>query len=302
MVYRSIGIAVALAIVAAPVRSARACSLTCIQTLVRPTVTVPANAPAVAVYVFQSEFHLDLPELYTKLLLRDAKGNVVPVTYAALTSSNYQLPVLLRPDAPLTEGAMYFVDYAVDCDGTSALAPFSTRAAEPLPTSAGSASASPSSRQMVAIASDAASCRTPVEVAATTLTFTPAPELERFLPLARFTTTIDGETWAGSRFGETESPVGPFARSPLLIHSTCGKTKGDYEGTDQGLASGHHTGELTVEVAGMTPLPAIPFAFDLECPKSGCNVTGGAGADGALVTLVVALFALAQRRGRRGGA
>lgn len=304
MVYRSIGrIAAVVALVAlatAPTRQAAACSLTCIQTLVRPTTTVPANAPAIAVYVFQSEFHLQLDELYTMLLLRDAKGNVVPVTYEALTTSNYQLPVLLRPDTPLAPNAMYYVDYAVDCDGTSALSPFTTRAAEEHPTSAGTLSVGPSSRQTLAIASSAASCRTPVEVSAATLTFTPSPELERFLPLARFTTTIDGETWANSRFGETESPVGPFARSPMALHSTCGKSKGDYDGTDQGLTAGHHTGALTVEIAGMTPLPALPFEVEIDCPKSGCAVVRGDWRADGVAWLVVlgALWMRARRRGQ----
>lgn len=290
-------VAAVVAVGAATTRVAVACSFACIKTQVRPsTMTVPANAPAIVVYVFQKEFHLKLDQVFAALLLRDERGNVVPVTYEAQESVNYQLPVLLRPTAPLAEGGKYYVDYALDCDGTSALAPVMTRSNAPLPTTAGTVSVGASVREERNIGSSAASCTSPVEITSATLTFTPSSDVSLFMPLTRIATTVDGQPWAGSRYGETASAYGPFQKTPLVFHSTCGQTKGAYDGTDPGLAAGHHTGELTVEVAGMDPLPGLPFEFDLECPKSGCDVADGGSSTAALGFVALALLVVRRRR------
>lgn len=282
------GLIVLLALVRA--ERAEACSPGCSVIELRPLASVPANTPALAFYSGRPYENGEL------ISLEDGSGQRVD---AALIDepTNTGGPsdlVFVVPKTPLQPNQTYRATFDAPCLSRTQRHEqiITTTAPAPLPTEAGSVRAGKSHVDRIEV-SAGGPCSQVESMAAVDLLFTPSPALVPFLPIARFTTIIEGQAWpwAVTRFGDTRAGY----RDPLQILSRC-SADANTQASDEGLPVGHYTGKLIVEVAGMEPLPAIPFAIDLECPKSGCDATGASNplAGPWMLLLVVVGLALRQ--------
>ena len=270
---------------------------------------VPANLPAIGV-----AFPPGTPGVWIEL--RDANGALVE----GVVETEQESLLRFYPAAPLHPDTDYALVYPEPCGqggsdaGEVVSVSFHAGPAVDLPTSLGTARVSQYRFADLEGDLDNTTCRA-VEVRGVIaqLELEMTPELEAYLPVARFVTTLDGKPWSGSSYGgffSAGSSYGPTSREVGWIFAECDGT------VHHGTTLGKHTVTVTASIEGAPDVElAASTSVELTCEASagdeiagdasvggesgGCTIGGSAGRTWAL--LVVAIVALASRRIRRSG-
>lgn len=214
---------------------------------------------------------------------------------------------LVRPQAPLTPGEFYRIEYPEPCtgefgtpgpDGGAVLASsFVAESPSSLPASVGALSVQESAEGKLGILTVCGRCERDVDVAFAKLSLTPTPELVPYLPVTRFILYVDGEYWAEAPYGsftldggfdprgwrvvETSGPTASQrlvenwitdSRRVDLVYARCHRHTDSTE--DDGVMPGAHTAQLVAEIAGTSvQLVSIAIAVDLQCFAAGTSVS-----------------------------
>jgi hypothetical protein len=228
---------------------------------------MPSNSPALAVDTFavQSES--------LQLFSVDAG---VPATVFDPTSG------LLRLEGPLVEGAQYKLQRTnscadVDAGATAATSFFTVGPAKPLPTTTGTATVeygmalidgrySHERHSMpVGLPGDVFAIVAHIHIV-------PSADLIPFLPVAAFSTLVDGKLWGSSFYGhgvstyEAQSDIVTYYDFVTVYASCTHFAAGGLCGLP-GVTLGSHTVDILAKVAGAADPAAIHLSIDLECPK-----------------------------------
>ena len=289
-----------------------------------PGVTVPANAPALVQYTAYNPSWGSKPPPRARLLGPD--GAEIPLaSRAEMAASPLQALVperLLTPGTPLQPGAHTLVYGGCQADQETRNV-FTVGPAAPLPTRIGAIRLQAQPVEALE-ANWVSGCGWTAQASSVQIVLEPSPELQAFLPLARFTLTVDGTVWETSAYGSdrVSNPTDPAAVSLLRPYTFCDPRFG--AGADGGRAGGgstasgsippgRHRAELSVHIAGADQDPP-PLAFELvttcgDVPDGRQAANGGAGgcavsqlsAPGqpAWLALLV-LCTIGLRRGRTG--
>jgi hypothetical protein len=245
--------------------AARACSFPpCAFSYAAPAdnSVIPANSPGL-VYVPGFRPRVGL------FTLEDSKA--VPFEYVA--EDPQRSIYVLRPKAPLSPGWYRLVDFS-DC---MPLQPgpqhffdqsFYVSESVDLPTSIGSIEAQPP--VVMQVGSICLSTLQPASVALLKLLL--SREANAFLPVARFTLTIDDEPWHTTKYGAGPDELRPRGQSERLYDrivtapfAPCRQFAGD-----RALRPGKHRGKLGMHIAGAAADPP-PLEFDFQL--DGCPAT-----------------------------
>ncbi|RKH18536.1 hypothetical protein D7V77_34060 [Corallococcus sp. CA041A] len=286
---------------------------------------VPANVPGLVV----------VPPLLentnvSTLRLLQSDGTPVPFT---LANGGRRTHVVV-PKAPLVPGTQYRIEAKGLCqyqETQTQSATFTAGPELPLPTTLGTLSVDTPSRGAFPVFGDS-NCGSPQEGDATTLRFTPSPELVPFLPWVHWAVEVDGQPWSfANHHGLTstgednpDSHKYEYNRQLLFLYTVCTTYNPPPPGL--GLTPGSHRATLrgTLEHADIT-LPPLSVDFELRCAtpcmsggcsdggtdvvedpedeepiknpsKSGCTQAGGG------LTVLGLLATLRLWRGRKAGA
>ncbi|MHA7633721.1 hypothetical protein [Corallococcus sp. M7] len=239
--------------------------------------TVPSNVPGLVVVPPLLE-NTDVSTL--KLLQSD--GTPVPFT---LADGDRRTHVLV-PKAPLVPGTQYRIEAKGLCqyrDTQTQSATFTADPELPLPTTLGTLSVDTPSQGVFPVFGDS-NCGSPQEGEATTLRFTPSPELVPFLPWVHWAVEVDGQPWSfANHHGLTstgednpDSHKYEYRRQLLSLYTVCKEY--NPPPPNMGLTPGRHQATLkgTLEHADVT-LPPLSVDFELRCPTA---CMGGGCADG----------------------
>jgi hypothetical protein len=272
---------VASAFTALAGRAAHACSPpSCEPVVVAPADQshVPANLPGFPV-LDETSLRSDAGVTETAIELFGPDGKAIALERRPTAGGG-----LFVPRAPLTPG-QHELRFVQTCDLTVGPRPspnvvrkITVTPEAPLPTTAGTATASTSLVADYAVPTGSGSCYDLRTVALATVKLTPSPELAPYLSLARFSVKFDGRTWGTSVWGGGERvPPNPYVtpkNRALEIYTVCENGK-----RVAGQEEGEYKGELTVELPGVPALPPVPFSFRLDCnatAKTPANGDGGA--------------------------
>ncbi|QAT87934.1 hypothetical protein EJ065_6405 [Corallococcus coralloides] len=242
--------------------------------------TVPSNVPGLVVVPPLLE-NTDVSTL--RLLQSD--GTPVPFTLA----NGERRTHVLVPKAPLVPGTQYRIEAKGLCqyrDTQTQSATFTAGPELPLPTTLGTLSVDTPSQGVFPVFGDS-NCGSPQEGEATTLRFTPSPELVPFLPWVHWAVEVDGQPWSfANHHGLTstgednpDSHKYEYRRQLLSLYTVCQAY--NPPPPNMGLTPGRHQATLkgTLEHADLT-LPPLSVDFELRCPSrcmaAGC-ADGGTG-------------------------
>jgi MYXO-CTERM domain-containing protein len=200
---------------------------------------------------------------------------------------------------------------------------FTVGPAAPLPQVAGSLRVGERSIiERLMVNANISGCRTPIRAAVHPLLFESSPELVPFLPVTKFTVTLQASN-ASERLFWVQTHHGTYSHDVVAVnlrHSNQLFSACEYSSMwwDSGLRPGHYRGELVAEVAGMAPLPALFFEVNVtECPPvdpippgqpstieperdgCGCQIGGNMGDGGSALLGVLALLLALNARPRK---
>ncbi len=224
--------------------------------------TVPSNAPA-------------LPIETSNCMYARGDGGA-GLGFAILTSTNANVPLtvggdpsvfLLQPSAPLAPGESYRILVPSDVDaGAPSVIHFTAAAAAPLPSTAPSVTIA--SKLTSAWAQGGSGCTSEAAAVGVELAFQPSAELQPYIALLRWTTTIDGAPWATSLYGTTSSG-GTGNDAWDRGYPQANRVYAFCEASQTTIGQGHHTIAVTAHVAGATtdPPPAT-LEVDFVCPPA----------------------------------
>jgi hypothetical protein len=218
---------------------------------------VPANVPAIEL-VFSSNGY---EENEARLVRVDGdRSEAVPITVERPGPSN-SLYGLLRPDAPLVEGARYTVEL-VDCDETtpSVVAEFEVGPEAPLPTTLGAAVATaPAEQDFTLLAGGTLSCNRAVSGWVVDAHVKLDASTIPWAGLLRYAATIDGEPWFDESYGRLGGSPPPGAGG-TRIYRLC-----DAISLDHGyqFTPGSHEIALQAVLPG-TDVALVTQTFDVE--------------------------------------
>ncbi|MFB1481646.1 hypothetical protein [Corallococcus sp. RDP092CA] len=238
---------------------------------------VPANVPGLVVVPPL----LESTDVST-LRLTQADGVEVPFTLAEGARKTH----VVIPKSPLVPGTAYRIEAKGLCqyqETQTQSATFTAGPELPLPKTLGTLSVDPPGWDTFPVFGDS-NCGSPGSGEATTLRFTPSPELVPFLPWVHWTVEVDGQPWSSSNHhgltskGEDnpDSHLYEYNRQLLFLYSAC--TWSDPPPPGEGLSPGRHQATLrgTLEQADLA-LPLLSVDFELGCRRclSGGCADGG---------------------------
>lgn len=296
---------------------ARACSAPyCSPSVLAPPTgaIIPSNAPAL---FFDPARVLDRPATgAADVTLLDGAGMAVPMdalTDPQFTGGVQGSPYLLIPRTPLTPSASYRLRFSAPCggdkqDGGVPLTEqaFTTSAAVPQPATAGDLKIAPQRTQTITVSTRRGSCVYDIVASTAAFELQPSEELKPWLPLARFTTTVDGILWASTGYGADPAASATY-RGVETVFAACPPSD---PSDDSGLSLGPHHVELQVHIAGATTdPPPLSVEVNLTCPDApkqtgGCSVgdrfaspagSTAASTSGFSLLLVFTVLALLRR-------
>ncbi len=273
---RTLAVFFIAAAITMPTRHAEACSpAPCSASTVAPAqgATIPANAPALVFSPGSMMFGLDAGPL-SPVTLKTKDGVAVPFTVDGS---------LVKPTSTLPIGGLVF-GYDEGCNpsgsGTSVVkkeVSFTVGPDAPLPTIAGTFGSTVYARRGVEVITSSGSCTATIDAAVAELKLVMDPKFAPFLPLASFTTTVDGKPWATIPAGGRPTPprfsMEWGAHAHDIVFAACGAAVDKL--ADRGLLEGKHKVSVVAAIAGGPTLPALEIEVDLTCGTVGGDVGPG---------------------------
>lgn len=231
---------------------------------------VPANVPALVVLPGLGDGFRRSPGDTPRLMKKN--GSLVAASREGAASGHGGY--LIAPAAHLVPGKTYRLHARSFCAGGSGVeATFTVGPARPLPQATGKLELE-QVRQGQIVVLGGASCSSRVEASSAFLRFTPAPELEPFLPWVSWKLEVDGEPWATAPHGAIErggilnfKPNFFYTRGLLHVYAACAEPEPG--GGDRGVGPGRHRARLTGTLENSPfPLPPVEVDFELTCTSS----------------------------------
>ncbi len=285
---------------------------------------VPGNAPALAM---KSAGGLDPEALHDAgtasalgIELLQADGGAIVLVPSVDEAS----ALVLRPTTPMPAGELMRLRFPAMCsyrapDAGPYEVSFTTTEAQPLPTTLGTFAVKAQGHGSVEV-TESTMCVGTLEAAYAQFAYVPSAEVVPWLPLMRWTLTVNGQRWANEELGMMHAngllgaaPHYPsqyqVSRRVLQVHSAC--FAGD-ETMDRGVGLGVYTAVLEGQVVGTDQKLSLTTSFELKCAGASqpptpiedgtltpLPVPAGCGCTSSPAPVGLALLALVARRWKR---
>lgn len=316
----------AVSLVAAPPRTADACSASCNDPgffVPGDGATVPANLPGIFWRPRYDLFNTPPNVANVRLTTAADPGTALPFTAQMLGDHQY----LLVPDAPLVAGTSYIATDSTMCAGgvPSPTVTFAVGPSAPLPTTLGTLAITDLPPQTEAIASSGGSCtlQALADTVAVSIDYFAVPEAAPWRDVLHFETRVDGQPWnARASILQSIAPGASWAgRGVDRLYTVCRVEDPFGQSATFELAEGAHTVQLRATLPGTnlslatdTPMVSLacPALSDGDAgigddagdptvtePSGCCSSSTSPEAPVFLALAVVALLTTARRPRRR---